>query len=88
MGDMIETYKIINENFPSIYLIGFWMHLLMVRLWLGLVTCSKLLLLYKTLVRTHLDYASSVWAPYKKKYIDYFFYWICYRSLTIILGKN
>jgi hypothetical protein len=21
-------------------------------------------------VRTHLDYASSVWAPYKKKYID------------------
>ena len=26
--------------------------------------------LYKTLVRTHLDYASSVWAPYKKKYID------------------
>jgi hypothetical protein len=26
--------------------------------------------LCKTLVRTHLDYASSVWAPYKKKYID------------------
>ena len=26
--------------------------------------------LYKTLVRTHLDYASLVWAPYKKKYID------------------
>ena len=26
--------------------------------------------LYKTLVRTHLDYASTVWAPYKKKYID------------------
>ena len=26
--------------------------------------------LYKTLVRTHLDYASSVCAPYKKKYID------------------
>ena len=25
--------------------------------------------LYKTLVRTHLDYASSVWVPYKKKYI-------------------
>ena len=23
--------------------------------------------LYKTLVRTHLDYASSVWAPYKTK---------------------
>jgi hypothetical protein len=21
-------------------------------------------------VRTHLDYASSVWTPYKKKYID------------------
>ena len=26
--------------------------------------------LYKTLLRTHLDYVSSVWAPYKKKYID------------------
>lgn len=26
--------------------------------------------LYKTLVRTHLDYASSVWAPWKSKYID------------------
>ena len=26
--------------------------------------------LYKTLVRTHLDYACSVWAPYKKKYIE------------------
>ena len=29
-----------------------------------------LLPLYKTLVRTHLDYANSVWAPCKKKYID------------------
>ena len=26
--------------------------------------------LYKSLVRVHLDYASSVWAPYKAKYID------------------
>lgn len=26
--------------------------------------------LYKALVRTHLDYASSVWFPYKEKYID------------------
>ncbi|XP_063427535.1 uncharacterized protein LOC134711037 [Mytilus trossulus] len=26
--------------------------------------------LYKTMVRTHLDYASSVWSPYKKKDID------------------
>jgi hypothetical protein len=26
--------------------------------------------LYKTMVRTQLDYASSVWAPYKKKHID------------------
>ncbi|XP_071136617.1 uncharacterized protein B0403.1-like [Mytilus edulis] len=26
--------------------------------------------LYKTLVRTHLDYASSVWSPFKKKSID------------------
>ena len=26
--------------------------------------------LYKTLVRTHLDYASSVWAPYKIKHIE------------------
>ena len=26
--------------------------------------------LYKTMVKTQLDYASSVWAPYKKKHID------------------
>ena len=26
--------------------------------------------LYKTMVRTHLDYASSVWYPYKAKHID------------------
>ena len=26
------------------------------------------MVIYKTLVRTHLDYASSVWAPYKMKY--------------------
>ena len=26
--------------------------------------------LYKTLVRTHLDYASSVWFPYKSKHIE------------------
>ena len=26
--------------------------------------------LYKSLLRTHLDYVSSVWAPYKEKYID------------------
>jgi hypothetical protein len=26
--------------------------------------------LYKTMVRTQLDYATSVWAPYKKKHID------------------
>ena len=26
--------------------------------------------LYKTLVRTHLDHASSVWAPYKIKHIE------------------
>jgi len=25
---------------------------------------------YKTLVRTHLDYPSSAWAPYKMKYIE------------------
>ena len=28
------------------------------------------ILLYKTMVRKQLDYASSVWAPYKKKHID------------------
>jgi hypothetical protein len=26
--------------------------------------------LYKTMVRTQLDYTSSVWAPYKMKHID------------------
>ena len=26
--------------------------------------------LYKTLVRTHLEFASSVWHPYKSKYIE------------------
>ena len=26
--------------------------------------------LYKTMVRTHLDYASSVWSPYKIKHIE------------------
>jgi hypothetical protein len=26
--------------------------------------------LYKTLVRTQLDYANSIWTPCKKKYID------------------
>ena len=25
---------------------------------------------YKSLVRTHLDYATSVWSPYKQKHID------------------
>jgi hypothetical protein len=34
------------------------------------LTTDIFLPLCKTLVRTHLDYASSVWAPYKKKYID------------------
>ena len=31
---------------------------------------KSFLVIYKTLVRTHLDYASSVWAPYKMKYIE------------------
>ena len=29
---------------------------------------KSFLVIYKTLVRTHLDYASSVWTPYKMKY--------------------
>ena len=32
----------ISPHFPSIYLSGFWIHLLMVRLWLGLVVTSSL----------------------------------------------
>ena len=32
--------------------------------------CQTFLCLYKTMVRTHLDYASSVWAPYKMKHIE------------------
>jgi hypothetical protein len=31
---------------------------------------KSFLVIYKTLVRTHLDYSSSVWAPYKMKYIE------------------
>ena len=31
---------------------------------------KSFLVIYKTLVRTHLDYASFVWAPYKMKYIE------------------
>ena len=34
------------------------------------LTADIFLPLCKTLVRTHLDYVSSVWAPCKKKYID------------------
>ena len=32
--------------------------------------CQTFLCLYKTMVRTHLDYASLVWAPYKMKHIE------------------
>ena len=32
--------------------------------------CQTFLCLYKTMVRTHLDYVSSVWAPYKMKHIE------------------
>ena len=30
------------------------------------VDCYTLILLYKALVRPHLEYANSVWSPYKK----------------------
>ena len=33
----------ISPHFPSIYLSGFWMRLLILHVWLGLVICSKLL---------------------------------------------
>ena len=34
------------------------------------LNAETFLSIYKTLVRTHLEYANSVWAPYKKKHID------------------
>ena len=33
------------------------------------LNCHNFKLLYKALVRSHLEYANSVWYPYKKKYI-------------------
>jgi len=34
------------------------------------LTISSFLLLYKRMVRSHLDYCSSVWVPYKKGDIE------------------
>ena len=34
------------------------------------LSAETFLPIYKTLVRTHLEYANSVWAPYKKIHID------------------
>jgi len=34
------------------------------------LSSQNVIFLYKSLVRTHLDYASSVWSPYKQKHID------------------
>jgi ribonuclease P/MRP protein subunit RPP40 len=34
------------------------------------LSVDTFVLLYKAMVRSHLDYCSSVWAPYKKKDID------------------
>ena len=34
------------------------------------LSCSAFVLLYKAMVRSHLEYAQNVWSPYKRKYID------------------